>query len=922
MNVRLVGACALALSLATGAAAAPPSPSMQQAQDLVAQMTLSEKASQLQHDSPAIPRLGIAAYNWWSEGLHGVARADVATVFPQAIGLAATWDTPLVQRVGDVISTEFRAKFLNTVASDGSSGLYRGLTVWSPNVNIFRDPRWGRGQETFGEDPYLTSRMGVAFIQGLQGPDPNQPRVSAAVKHFAVHSGPEADRHKEDVKVSPRDLVDTYLPAFHAAVTEGRAESVMCAYNAVDGVPACANQRLLQHTLRDQWKFQGHVVSDCGAVADIHMDWAHRHVKTPEEAVALAVRAGTDLICDFGGNKTAAPATTVAAVQQGLLSEAELDRALHRLFDIRLRLGLLDVGLRPRGTAATSPGDAALLGSGPALRPAPAGQRPFAEITARDFDTPAHRALNLETARRSLVLLKNDGLLPLKAAPRRIAVIGPNADSVDALVGNYNGTPSKPITLLAGLKARFPGARIDFVEGTGWVAPPLEDLPASSLCADAACSRAGLHFERFANLKLEGAPSSAGLTPQAVFKWGWPDAHDRQESARWTGFFRAAESGEHLLRLKGNRGYRIWIDGERVVDLWDIAWPTSTRGVTLKAGQTYALRVEALQTGWEGEQRLQWSRPGASDEAAVAAAREADLVVFASGLTWELEGEEMTVLAPGFAGGDRTRIELPAPQLRLLERLAALGRPLVLVNFSGSAMTFGAATQKAAAIVQAWYPGGEGGQAVAELLGGDFSPSGRLPLTFYRSAEQLPPFKDYGMQGRTYRWFKGEASFPFGHGLGYARFAYADVKLARSRVTAGQGTRLSVLLKNESSREAAEVVQVYAQRPGAMAPERTLVAFRRVVLRAGESRRLSFELDAKAMSVVQADGRRVVDAGPVWLWVGGGQPVAAVTGVRASGQMLKLQVTARAELPAFQEKALPAMRRTMNKTETNVETSE
>ncbi|HJV62187.1 MAG TPA: glycoside hydrolase family 3 C-terminal domain-containing protein [Albitalea sp.] len=847
------------------------SPSMQRAQALVAQMTLAEKASQLQHDSPAIPRLGIPAYNWWSEGLHGVARADVATVFPQAIGLAATWDTPLVQRVGDVVGTEFRAKFLNTAASDGSSALYRGLTVWSPNVNIFRDPRWGRGQETYGEDPYLTSRMGVAFIQGLQGPDPNRPRVAAAVKHFAVHSGPEADRHKEDVKVSPRDLVDTYLPAFHAAVTEGRAESVMCAYNAVDGVPACANERLLQHTLRDDWKFQGHVVSDCGAVADIYQDWAHHFAKTPEEAVALAVRAGTDLICDFGGNKTAAPATTVAAVQQGRLSEAELDRALHRLFDLRLRLGLLE----------------------------PAGQRPFPEITAHDFDTPAHRALNLESARRSLVLLKNEGLLPLKAPPRRIAVIGPNADSVDALVGNYNGTPSKPITLLAGLKARFPGAHIDFVEGTGWVAPPLEDLPASSLCADAACSQAGLHFERFANTRLEGAASSTTLTPQAVFKWGWPDAYDRQESARWTGFMRAGESGEHLFRLKGNRGYRIWIDGELVVDLWDIAWPTSTRGVRLEAGRTYALRVEALQTGWTGEQRLQWSRPGAGDEAALAAAREADLIVFASGLTWELEGEEMTVLASGFAGGDRTRIELPAPQLRMLERLAALGRPLVLVNFSGSPMTFGAATQKAAAIVQAWYPGGEGGQAVAELLAGDFSPSGRLPLTFYRLVEQLPPFEDYGMQGRTYRWFKGEAAFPFGHGLSYSRFVYGDAKLTRGRVKAGQGTRLSVRLKNEGSREAAEVVQVYAQRTGAMAPQRSLVAFRRVVLRAGESRRLDFELDAKAMSVVQADGRRAIDAGPAWLWVGGGQPVAAITGVRAPGRMLKLQVTGHAQLPRF-----------------------
>lgn len=871
-NVPRLPAALLSLALCTVPGLAVGSPSLQQAKALVAQMTLAEKAGQLQHEAPAIPRLGIPAYNWWSEGLHGVARADFATVFPQAIGLAATWDAPLVKRVGEVTGTEFRAKFLNTVGADGSSGLYRGLTVWSPNVNIFRDPRWGRGQETYGEDPFLTARMGVAFIQGLQGPDADRPRVSAAVKHFAVHSGPEADRHREDVKVAPRDLVDTYLPAFHAAVTEGRAESVMCAYNAVDGVPACANEQLLKQDLRDEWKFQGHVVSDCGAVADIHMDGAHHHVKTPEEAVAVAVRAGTDLICDFGGNKTAQPATTVAAVQQGLLSEAELDRALQRLFDVRLRLGLL----------------------------APAGQRPFPEITARDFDTPAHRALNLETARRSLVLLKNDGVLPLKTAPRRIAVIGPNADSVDALVGNYNGTPSKPITLLAGLKARYPDARIDAVEGTGWVAPPLEDVPAGSLCADAACSQAGLQFERFANLRLDGRPASAALTPQAVFKWGWPDAHDRQESARWTGFLRAGESGEHLFRLKGNRGYRIWIDGQLVVDLWDIAWPTSTRGVALKAGQTYALRVEALQTGWDGEQRLQWSRPGASDEAALAAAREADVVVFASGLTWELEGEEMTVLAPGFAGGDRTRIDLPAPQLRLLERLAAQGKPLVLVNFSGSPMAFGAVTQKAAAIVQAWYPGGEGGQAVAELLAGDFSPSGRLPLTFYRSVEQLPPFKDYGMQGRTYRWFKGDAEFPFGHGLSYARFAYAEPRLAAHRVRAGQGTRLSVLLKNDSAREAAEVVQLYARRSSeAAAPQRTLVAFQRVVLRAGESRRVVFDVDAHALSTVRADGRRVVEAGPVELWVGGGQPLMAATGVRLPGQAVKLQVTGRAELPAF-----------------------
>jgi beta-glucosidase len=848
------------------AASRGPTPSLARARALVARMTLEEKASQLQHASRAIPRLGLPAYDWWNEGLHGVARAGVATVFPQAIGMAATWDTPLIERVGEVVSTEFRAKYRKGVAADGATGGYGGLTVWSPNVNIFRDPRWGRGQETFGEDPYLTSRMGVAYIRGLQGPDANQPRVSAAVKHLAVHSGPEADRHREDVHPSKRDLVETYLPAFHAAVTEARAESVMCAYNAVDGVPACASTALLQDTLRKAWKFEGHVVSDCAAVADIHLDWAHRYVKTPEEAVATAVKAGTDLICDFGSNKTADPATTVAAVKKGLLSEAELDRALHRLFDVRIRLGLLE----------------------------PADRRPFPQITTNDYDTPEHRALNLEVARRSLVLLKNDGLLPLKAAPKRIAVIGPNADSVDALVGNYNGTPSKPITLLAGLKARFPESRIDFVEGTGWVAPPLEDVQAASLCLDAGCSRAGLQLEHFANLTLQGEPKSVTVTPQSVLQWGWPNAYDRKETVRWTGFVRAAETGEHLFRVKGNRGYRIWLDGQEIVNLWDIAWPTSTRGVPLQAGKTYAIRVEAQQTGWDGELRLQWSRPGSNDDAAVAAAREADLVVFASGLTWAYEGEEMTVLAPGFAGGDRTTIELPQPQRRLLERLAGLDKPLVLVNFSGSAMTFGAATHKAAAIVQAWYPGGEGGQALAELVAGDFSPSGRLPLTFYASVDQLPPFKDYGMQGRTYRYFQGEALYPFGHGLSYTRFGYSNARIGKAAVKAGQGATVSVTLKNEGSRDGAEVVQVYASRPGLQAPLRTLVATQRVALRAGETRRLSFQLDAKAMSRVRADGQRVVEPGTVQLWVGGGQPRT-----QAAGQALTLKVNGSATIEPY-----------------------
>jgi beta-glucosidase len=864
-------AAAVALTLAMHAhAQAAQQDAGERARALLARMTLEEKASQLQSDSPAIARLGIPGYNWWNEGLHGVARAGNATVFPQAIGLAATWNNALVQQVADTVATEFRAKYLETVGPDGTTTIYRGLTVWSPNVNIFRDPRWGRGQETYGEDPYLTSRMGVAYVRGLQG-DPAAPKVSATVKHFAVHSGPEADRHREDVHPSPHDLTETFLPAFHATVTEGHALSIMCAYNAVDGKPACASEPLLKDTLRGAWKFQGHVVSDCGAVADIHTDSAHHYVDTPEQAVAAAVKAGTDVFCEFGGSPTANPATTVRAVRQGLLAEADVDRALLRLLEARIRLGLLE-----------APAD-----------------RPFKQIGAKDYDTPADRQLNLEAARQSLVLLKNDGLLPLKQAPRRIAVIGPNADSVDALVGNYNGTPSHPVTVLAGIRARFPDAQVTHVEGTGWVAPPLQDVPPASLCVDAACTQAGVKFERFDNLNLEGAPAAVTTIPAAEFKWGWPNAFDHKTSARWSGYLRAGENGPHDFRLKSNSGYRIRIDGKLVTDMWDLAWPTSKTALDLVAGKVYRIEIEAQQTGWDGDQRLQWTTPSFDDTAALDAARQADLVVYVSGLNWQLEGEEMTVHAPGFAGGDRTSIDLPAPQEALLERLGALGRPLVLVNMSGSAMALNWADGKVPAIVQAWYPGGEGGRAVAELIAGDFSPAGRLPVTFYKSAADLPPFKDYGMRGRTYKYFKGEPLYPFGYGLSYTHFTYTLGKAAPKAVCAGCAVQVAVDVKNDGPRAGDEVVQVYVRRPGDATPNSTLVAFTRIALKPGEKRRVTFALDGKALSTVDAAGKRSVAAGPADVWIGGGQPAGATVARTASGVGLHLNVKGRRSVPAF-----------------------
>jgi beta-glucosidase len=841
----------------------------QRARDLVAHMTLEEKASQLQHDSPAISRMGIPAYNWWSEGLHGVARAGNATVFPQAIGLAATWNTPLITRVADTVGTEFRAKYLETLGRDGGSSIYRGLTVWSPNVNIFRDPRWGRGQETYGEDPYLTSRIGVAYVRGLQGDDPDMPKVAATAKHFAVHSGPEADRHREDVHPSPHDLIDTYLPAFHATVTEGRALSVMCAYNAADGVPACANTSLLKDYLRTSWKFRGYVVSDCGAVSDIYADGAHHYVKTAEEAAAAAIKAGTDLFCEFG--KEADPATTVSAVKQGLLSEADLERAVLRLVEARIRLGLLDVPEK----------------------------QPFRDITAKDNDTPGHRALNLEAARQSLVLLKNDGLLPLRREPERIAVIGPNADSVDALVGNYSGTPSRPVTVLEGIRARFPRAQVTYIEGTGWVAPPLQDVPEAALCLDEACTRHGLKLERFDNIELAGTPSAVESVPKADFRWGWPDAYDSKTSARWTGYIRASESGMHNFRMKGNPGYRIRIDGKPVTDLWDIAWPTSKTEVSLAAGKVYRIEIEARQTGYDGQQTLQWTKPSFDDAAALDAARDADLIVFVSGLTWQLEGEEMAVHAPGFSGGDRTSIDLPAPQEALLERLGALGKPMVVVNMSGSAMALNWADKNVQAIIQAWYPGGEGGRAVAELIAGDFSPAGRLPVTFYKSVADLPPFKDYAMKGRTYRYFKGEPLYPFGYGLSYTRFTYSAAAAAPKVIRAGRGVTLTVDVKNEGLRAGDEVVQVYVTRAGAAAPTSTLVGFTRIALKPGETRRLAFSLDAKALSTVDEAGNRAVESGPAYIWIGGGQP-AGTSGIRrSSGVALQTTVKGRRSLPPF-----------------------
>ena len=702
--------------------------------DLISNMTLEEKAAQLGHTAPAIPRLGIPEYNWWNEGLHGVARAGLATVFPQAIGMAASWDTPLMHEVADVISTEFRAKYVEKVHPNGGTDWYRGLTVWSPNINIFRDPRWGRGQETYGEDPYLTSRMGVAFITGLQGNDSKYLKTIATSKHFAVHSGPESTRHTVDVHVSPHDLEDTYLQAFRATVTEAKVQSIMCAYNAVDGEPACASGLLLQEHLRKDWGFQGYVVSDCGAAADIFIPAGHKFAPNAEAGVAVAFKSGMDLICgDYRNHMSTEPAGIVGAVRHGLLPESVLDQALARLFTARIKLGMFDP---PTGNV-------------------------YAKILATENDTPAHRETALRMAKESLVLLKNSGnVLPLKKAPSVIAVIGPNADSLDALVGNYSGTPSRPVTVLAGIRARFPQSKVVYVQGTELAAPD----------------------------------NSAAQ--------------------------------------------------------------------------------------------------------AVAAATKADLVVMVAGLSPHIEGEEMKVNAEGFSGGDRTSLDLPKPQQQLLERVQALGKPVVLVLLNGSALGINWADQNVPAIVEAWYPGGEGGTAVAALLAGDFSPAGRLPVTFYKSVEQLPSFDDYSMAKRTYRYFGGEPLYPFGYGLSYTTFSYANGRVSKASVTATDDVTVSVDVTNSGGTAGDEVVQLYLTHLGVPgAPLRALQGFQRIHLDKREKKTVAFTLHARDLSIVDESGKHRLVPGQVEAWLGGGQPVTPKGLAPVAGLKTQWAISSAAVLP-------------------------
>ena len=803
------------------------------ARDLVSRMSVEEKVSQLTNQAAEIPRLGVPAYEWWNECLHGVARAGVATVFPQAIGLAATFDEPLIHEMAEVISDEARAKHHQFVRQ-GKRGRYQGLTFWSPNINIFRDPRWGRGQETYGEDPYLTSRLGVAFVKGLQGDDPRYYKVIATAKHFAVHSGPEPERHEFDARPRERDLHETYLPAFRALVQEAKVASVMGAYNRVNGESATASQRLLLDILRKEWGFDGYVVSDCGAIDDIYM--RHKLVATAEEASALGVTKGCDLECG------SAYRTLGKALERGLLREADLDVAVRRLMLARMKLGMFD----------------------------PPERVAYARIPYSVNDSPEHDRLARRVAQESIVLLKNDGVLPLRKDLGTIAVVGPNADDLVTLLGNYNGTPSRPVTVLAGIRgAVSPATRVLYARGVDLVEGrqdprATEVIGAAFLRPAPGSSERGLTGAYYRGRDLQGEPVLTRVDPTVAFRWdrgaptdelvarGELGAERALESdsfsVRWTGVLVPPTAGEYELTVTGNDGVRLFVDGRKVLEEWSetsVSRAVSAR-VTLEAGRAYDLKLEYFEAARDAEVRLGWKRPGAGTpfDEAVSAARASDVVVFVGGLTAEVEGEEMKVSYPGFAGGDRTDIELPAVQKKMLEALHATGKPVVLVLTTGSALGVRWAQENLPAIVLAWYPGQQGGNAVGDVLFGDTNPAGRLPVTFYESVSQLPPFADYAMEGRTYRYFRGEPLYPFGHGLSYTRFEYSDLRLSRTRLAPLDRLEVSLDVKNAGSRDGDEVVQLYARDVETTkgAPIRQLRGFERIRLTAGEERRVVFTL--------------------------------------------------------------------------------
>lgn len=826
-------------------------PMEQRVNDLVSRLTLEEKVAQMMNEAPAVPRLGIPAYDWWNEVLHGVGRTPYrTTVFPQAIGMAATWDTAALKQMARYSAMEGRA-IHNLAVKEGKTGdRYKGLTYWTPNINIFRDPRWGRGQETYGEDPFLTARLGSAFVRGLQGDDPKYLLAAACAKHYAVHSGPEASRHTDNFAPSAYDLWDTYLPAFQELVMHAKVAGVMCAYNELYGQPCCGNDLLMNNILRNQWKFTGYVTSDCGAIDDFVRQ--HKSHKTNLAAAVDAVGHGTDVEC---GNTVYR--TLVDAVRTGQIPQAQIDLSLKRLFMIRYRLGMFD----------------------------PADKVPYSQLPMSTLEAPEHNALALKMARESIVLLKNSGLLPLNKKIKKVAVIGPNADNRVAVLGNYNGYPSRIVSVLEGIKEKLgTAAEVLYLPGIGHTTDTLftPDADSSFFTYE---GQPGFGVQYFNNENLEGMPVASGSVNvlNSSFSQGQSPATGvalAHYSARYRSSFSVPADTTLQWQLEGDDGYRLYINDSLVADSW-----TESQGIrnikwTARKGKNYKLVVEYRQNEDAASIRLQQGSYRKADMKAIAQqAAAADVIIYAGGISPELEGEQMWVNARGFNGGDRTTIMLPEVQTQLLKQLQATGKPVVFVMFTGSALAIPWAQKELPAIVNAWYGGQSAGTAVADVLFGDYNPSGRLPVTFYKNDEALADFKSYDMAGRTYRYFKQEVLYPFGFGLSYTTFSYADMQIP-AKAKRGTPVVAAARVTNTGKYDGDEVVQLYLSFTdvNGKAPLRALKGFQRIHLKSGESRLVRFVLRPEALQLINEAGKSYAPSGKLSVSIGGGQPVQSMAG--------------------------------------------
>lgn len=831
---------------------------------LVSQMTVQEKIDQLVYTSKAIPRLQVPEYNWWNECLHGVARAGYATVFPQSITIAGSWDTDLVWRVATAISDEARAKHHEFVRR-GKRGIYQGLTFWSPNINIFRDPRWGRGHETYGEDPYLTGQMGMQFVKGLQGDDPKYLKLVATAKHYAVHSGPEPLRHNFNAKISERDLRETYLPAFRTLVMDGGAYSVMGAYNQFRDYPCCANPEL-EGILRNEWGFKGYIVSDCWAVSDFYKFQGFS--ADAAEAAAIAVKSGTDLNC---GNSYPHLAE---AYSRGIITEEELDISVKRVFTARFKLGMFD-------------SDKAV----------PYAQIPYSVNCSEENDK-----LALEAAQKSIILLKNKAeTLPLSKNIKTIAVVGPNADNWEALVGNYNGIAKHPVTVLEGIKNKLKNTNVLFAEGSH-LAEGVSNLhPIDGKYLVTVDGKPGVVGEYFANDSLLGEPAFTRVDKDINFYWEShspsPELEDDNFSIRWTGYLVPPVSGTYKLGCWGMPTLDIWFEGEKIIRMNNEHHAFhQEKEVELEAGMKYKFVYEYKNWTGDGDAKLMWSLPNTKMQSeAVEAAKQADAVIVVLGLSQRLEGEEMPIQVDGFSGGDRTHLKLPQTQQDLVQAIKNTGKPTILILLNGSALAVNWENENLDAIISAGYPGQEGGNAVADVLFGDYNPGGRLPVTYYKSVEQLPPFEEYDMKGRTYRYFEGEPLYPFGYGLSYTTFGYSGLKL-KKKAKVGEPVTVQVKVTNTGKVDGDEVVQLYVkdEEASTQRPKLQLEGFKRIHLKAGESKVVEFEIQARQFSMIGESDYRVIEPGMFTLSLGGGQPTeknsnAVSAQIELVGKVMKIE---------------------------------